>query len=238
MPHDKVILSASVNGKLPRLNAYLVKPEVATTAKEQKVSRELLHRRLIHAGEDRIEKLLKENLADGIEVLEGSTYRKICEPCIQGKATKQSHPKKSETIYENPGDLVVTDLKGPLKPMSREGFKYWATYTDAATRKRFIFGLRKKSEQVEKFKEVDARFQRLLGRGIRMVRDDKGGEYTSRNYLKYLREQGISHQKTNVAAPEENGIAERLNRTIQDGITTMLRDANLPSNLWYEAVVS
>jgi transposase InsO family protein len=85
--------------------------------------------------------------------------------------------------------------------------------------------MKNKSEQVTKFKTLDAFYKKQLGVGIRRVRDDKGGEYTAAAYLQYLEQEGIRHEKTAPASPQQNGIAERLNRSLDEGITCMFEEA-------------
>ena len=81
------------------------------------------------------------------------------------------------------------------------------------------------------------------GKGIKCVRDDKGGEYSSREYLTFLENHGIRHEVTAPNAPSQNGIAERFNRTFEEAVTCMFEDAKkmcerakLPLNFWWEAL--
>ena len=60
--------------------------------------------------------------------------------------------------------------------------------------------------------------------------------YLSDNFVKYCNEKGISRQFTNPYCPEQNGVAERLNRTIIEGARSILCHAKLPLKFWAEAV--
>lgn len=99
------------------------------------------------------------------------------------------------------------------------------TYYDVATSKKFIYGMVHKGEQKEKFELLEAFYNTQTGRGIKCVRDDKGGEYTSKEFLTYLESHGIRHEVTAPNAPSQNGIAERFNRTFEEAVTCMFEDA-------------
>ena len=59
-----------------------------------------------------------------------------------------------------------------------------------------------------------------------------GGEYTSRAFKQYLYDKGIRHQKTVAYTPMQNGVAERINRTIQKKVTAMLQYSGLKLEFW------
>jgi hypothetical protein len=71
---------------------------------------------------------------------------------------------------------------------------------------------------------------------IKRIRSDNGGEYVGKEFQGYLKEQGIIHEFTNSYSPEQNGVAERLNRTLNDKARCMLENAKLPKQFWAEAV--
>ena len=67
------------------------------------------------------------------------------------------------------------------------------------------------------------------------MRSDRGGEYES-PFEQFCAENGIIHQTTAPYSPQQNGVAERKNRTLKDMITAMLLTSGLPTNLWGEAL--
>ena len=71
---------------------------------------------------------------------------------------------------------------------------------------------------------------------IKVLRTDNGGEYTSKQFEDYLKMKGIVHQKTVPHSPQQNGVAERLNRTINEIALAQIVHANVPHNLWAESV--
>ncbi|KAG8940953.1 hypothetical protein FRC04_004867 [Tulasnella sp. 424] len=70
------------------------------------------------------------------------------------------------------------------------------------------------------------------GKKVKALRDDKGGEYMSKDLQSFLNKRGIVQEQTVVATPSQNGVAERLNRTLAEGIVAMLNQANLPKSFW------
>ena len=73
-----------------------------------------------------------------------------------------------------------------------------------------------KSEAFEKFKEFRQEVEKQLGKSIKVLRSDRGGEYLSLEFQGYLRDNGILSQWTPPYTPQHNGVSERRNRTLLD----------------------
>jgi hypothetical protein len=73
------------------------------------------------------------------------------------------------------------------------------------------------------------------GRRIRVLRLDNGGEYTSNEFMEYCSTEGIKKELTVIYNPQQNGVAERKNRTIVGATRVMIHDQGLPMFLWAEA---
>jgi len=86
------------------------------------------------------------------------------------------------------------------------------------------------------FKRFKVLVEMASGRQIKAVRSDRGGEYTSTAFMEFCEEKGIRRFLTAPYSPQQNGIAERKNRTIMDMVRSMLRSKNLPKEFWAEAV--
>ena len=74
------------------------------------------------------------------------------------------------------------------------------------------------------------------GRKPKIFRSDRGKEYLCEKFQSYLRKEGICFQCTVGYAPEQNGIAERMNRTLVEACRSMLSESGLPKTLWAEAI--
>ena len=76
----------------------------------------------------------------------------------------------------------------------------------------------------------------MTERKLKAIRIDNGGEFTSREFEKYLVSEGVRHELTVPKNPEQNGVAERINRTLVEKVKSVLADAKLPQRFWAEAL--
>ena len=77
--------------------------------------------------------------------------------------------------------------------------------------------------------------EKQTGKNIRILRTDNGGEFESRHFEDFCKEARIKRQLTVPYNPQQNGVAERKNRTICEAAKAMMYDTNLPISLWVEA---
>jgi transposase InsO family protein len=75
----------------------------------------------------------------------------------------------------------------------------------------------------------------MTGRKIKVLRTDNEGEYTSNEFTDFCKEVGIKREKTVAYNPQQNGVAERKNRSIISAVKAMIDDRSLPLYLWTEA---
>ena len=104
----------------------------------------------------------------------------ICEPCIAGKQHCSNVSKHASTHASAPLQLVHSDVHGPLPVKSRHGYKYWITFIDDFSRHWAVLPLKQKSDAFSAFKQFKAYAENQLNATIKAIRDDKGGEYMSR----------------------------------------------------------
>ena len=119
---------------------------------------------------------------------------------------------------------------------SRNHFEYYLTFTDDFSRKSWVYFLKTKSEVFAKFKEFRAIVEKQSGYQIKTLRTDNGGEYVNTVFQEYLVTHGIQSQLTCPYTPEQNGVAERLNRTLKSRAHAMLHHASIPVGFWPEAI--
>ena len=86
------------------------------------------------------------------------------------------------------------------------------------------------------FQKWKASVERMTGHKVKTLRSDNGGEYTSTYFGSYLINEGIRHELTVPYTPEQNGVAERSNRTLMESVRAMLADSKLPHKFWAEAL--
>ena len=145
-----------------------------------------------------------------------------CEACILGKQHRTPFPQQAENRHSLPLDLIFSDVHGPLPTQTIQGYRYWITFLDDATKFCYVVLLRKKSEAFQAFQIYKAYAENLLSRRIGTLRDDKGGEYISTEWDGYMKLHGIRREHTVRSTPQQNGAAERINRTLAEGVTAML----------------
>ncbi|GJY21037.1 zinc finger, CCHC-type containing protein [Tanacetum coccineum] len=71
---------------------------------------------------------------------------------------------------------------------------------------------------------------------LRMLRTDRGGEFTSNEFTKYCKENGVARQLTAPYSPQQNGVVEKRNRTVLSTTRSMMKAMKLPLTFWAEAV--
>ena len=96
----------------------------------------------------------------------------------------------------------------------------------------YIYLIKHKSETFEVFKEFQNEVENQLGRKIKMLRSDRGGEYVSLEFYDHLKNCGIVSQLSPPRTPQLNGVAERRNRTLLDMVRSMMSRATLPISFW------
>jgi hypothetical protein len=82
------------------------------------------------------------------------------------------------------------------------------------------------------FKAYKAWAENATGNRVRAVRSDRGGEYASHAFDAFLRDNGIARQRPPPYTPEQNGVAERANRTLVESARCLLHMAQLPPTFW------
>lgn len=133
-------------------------------------------------------------------------------------------------------ELVHTDVNGPFPTGSLAGSKYFLTIIDDCSKKIFAYTIKSKSEVFEKFEEFKNFAENQTGKRIKAVRSDNGGEYDSKRFDKFAKENGIELQRTIPYTPQQNGVSERYNRTIMERVRALLIESGLADNFWGEAV--
>ena len=137
-----------------------------------------------------------------------------------------------------PLELVHSDVCGKISSKSLSGAEYFVTFIDNKTRYIWVYVIKKKSDVFKCFCEWKTEVEKSLGRSVKTLRTDNGGKYTSTEFEEYLKKEGIRHELTIPKCPEQNGVTERLNRTLVEMVRSMLADSQLPKSFWAEALAT
>ena len=156
----------------------------------------LWHLHLGHINSNKIQRLIKDGLLEPMD-FDGFL---VCESCLEGKMTKRPFNAKGRRAQELL-ELVHTDVCGPMSTQSKGGYECFITFTDDYSRCDYMYLMRRKSEAFEKFKEFRAEVENQLGKCMKAIRSDRGGEYLLGNFKDYLIQNGIVSQLTTPRTP-------------------------------------
>ena len=162
---------------------------------------------------------------------------KFCEGCVEG--TMRRKPLKSVESIKITRKLqlvlVHSDVCRPMSVESLTGKLYFVTFIDDCSRCVKVYFIRTKSEVLAKLKEFEVAATNEAGCKIETLRTDNGGEYTSYELEYYLKKTGIKHETSVSYSPQQNGVAERMNRTLLESARAMVYHAGLSKQFWAEA---
>jgi transposase InsO family protein len=131
---------------------------------------------------------------------------------------------------------VYSDIWEPVRTPSKGGAQYFMSFIDDYSRKAWVYFLKNKSEAFAKFKIWKAEVENQTGRKIKCLRTDNGTEYRDGDFLKFCEEHGIKRHFTVRKTPQQNGVVERLNKTITETARCLRLKAKLPKIFWAEAM--
>ncbi|KAF8826133.1 hypothetical protein HHX47_DHR6000528 [Lentinula edodes] len=196
------------------------------------------HRRLGHPAIDRILLMQRHNLVDGLQITSKKVAGK-CEPCILGKSTHRPFDEKL-THETKVLERIHLDLFGPTQTQSIGGATWMLLATDGCSSVKAPTFLTNKQKETVLMAIHDWRTmaERQTGLKVLIFRIDGGGEFDNGWFWDYCREHGIVIEMIPPRSSSANGVAERANRTVLDGVRTFLVDAGFPPSMWAEAALT
>lgn len=213
---------------------------VACVARGKESSQEILslwHERLAHLNPAAVVHLFTKGMAaDGEAVaraLAGSAPTAThCEPCVMGKHHRSPVPLQATDRATRPLYRLHVDLCGPMTP-SYKGTHYLMLIVDDFSRFTWMTHLSQKSDALSAFiGYVAAAEAEHPDCKVARLRSDNGGEFISHAFNSWLATHGIKRELTVPYSPFQNGVVERMNRTVVEGSRTLLQAAGLPLSLW------
>jgi transposase InsO family protein len=178
--------------------------------------------------------LIKESILSPLEFLD----LEQCIDCIKGKYVKKikKDAKRSIGILET----IHIDICGMFSLKSVDGYDSFITFTDDYSRYGYIYLIKERSEALDKFKIFKAKVENQHNLKIEIVKSDRGGEYYKRHtpygQVLDLLQSSYWAQYSTPGEPQQNGVAERCNRTLMDMMRSMISYSTLLINLWMEAL--
>ena len=126
---------------------------------------------------------------------------------------------------------------------SIEGYQYFITFTDDFSHYTHVGLCKSKDKAFNIFKIWRSHAEKETRKPLKILCTDSGGEYTSAVFSSYLAENGIKCELTNAYTPQENGVSECANCTMNNlacsmiaNVKVVLQSKSLPASLWSQAV--
>ncbi|CAG4987165.1 unnamed protein product [Colias eurytheme] len=231
--HNKVVVAIArlVNG-VYRLDT---KQDCLLAGKAETATSMLWHRRLGHINSKDLNSM-KNGAVEGVSFPEKAEIDKSqCITCCEGKLARLPFTH-SGSRCDSVLEVVHADVCGPMETISEGKSRYFLLFVDDYSRMAFVYFLKAKNEAFKYFKVYKALVEKQTQKSIKILRTDNGGEFCSTEFESFLDKEGIVHQKTNPHTPEQNGLCERLNRTVVERARCLLFDAKMEKKFWAEAV--
>nr|GEX55339.1 retrotransposon protein, putative, Ty1-copia subclass [Tanacetum cinerariifolium] len=219
--------------KLHNLEEALPEAPPATTTTVVRNGYTRRNCRLGHINKKCIKKLQQDGL---LKLIDDESFD-ICVSCIFDKMERKPFTHVSERADDLLG-IIHNDVCGIFRTTSREGANYYVTFTDDFSRYGYVYLIEHKHEVFEMFKTFQNEVANPLGKTIKALRSDRGGEYRSQEFLDHLKSHGIISQLTPSYTPKHNGVSERRNQTLLDMVKSMMSQTTLPMSFWGYAIES
>jgi transposase InsO family protein len=196
----------------------------------------LWHQRLAHTSYKTMSKMANNKEVHGLNLPDNKAIPiRQCPGCLAGKMHRLPFPT-GRTRAEQTGQLIHADVCGPMHIPTPSGARFFVLFTDDFSKSRHVYFLKHKSEVAEFFKDYTSLLRSETGNLIHTLRSDNGGEFISSAFKTWLSDRSIRFESSAPYTPEQNGVAERANRTIFEAGRSLLYPKHVPLELWGEAI--
>ncbi|CAI6343265.1 unnamed protein product [Macrosiphum euphorbiae] len=214
---------------------FSLKPNTcANNCIDTQIDESLWHKRMGHPNKSYLWML--RDMVTGLN-LNKNDIPDFCQTCVESKHSRKPFQSRSFQT-RRPLEIVHSDVCGPISPTTWNGKKYFLSFTDDYTRFSIIYLLEKKSQVFQCFQNYEATVSAFFDLKVSILRCDNGGEYVSNELKRFCSVKGIVVDYTVPYTPEQNGLAERLNRTLVERTRSLLLQSNLSKEMWGEAVLT
>jgi len=195
----------------------------------------LWHKRLAHIHMHHLNRIASKDLVIGLPKFKFER-NKLCEACQKGKQTKSSFKPINVVSTTRPLELLHMDLFGPSRTKSLGGNYYGLLIVDDYSRFTWTLFIATKDNAYFAFKKFAKVIQNEKGCRISTIKSNHGGEFQNERFDKFCEKQGIKHNFSVPRTPQQNGVVERKNRSLEERARTLLNATDLPKYLWADAV--
>jgi transposase InsO family protein len=191
------------------------------------------HRRFGHIGYSGLRKTFDMDLVTGFRV-ERESSMPDCVACTEAKQSVLPFHKQGDSVT-HPGDLTHIDVWGKYDVASINGHQYYLLMVDDASRYVTVEFLKSKDQATQKVINYITHLS-AHDKSPKAIRIDRGREFVNETLLEWCYSRGMEVHMTAPHSPSQNGVAERMNRTLEDLARAMRISADLPVFLWEQAV--
>ena len=156
----------------------------------------------------------------------------VCQECILGKHLEHKYERASRERTSAPLELIHNEISGPFPHMFMIQAKYSLTFIDDFSRYFWVHFLKHKYEVFDLFKVFRALVENQSGRKLKILIYDNGGEYFNYVFIQYCKDVGNRMKHSIPYTPQQNGVAERKNRSLKEMATCMMDSKTLPPKFW------
>ena len=220
---------------VPLVNAIHQASAATSDGKDGQLS--TWHHRLAHLNTKTILDMSRQGAAFGIGHLHDDLSSSLCDGCVMGKMHRSPF-KTGRNRATEVGQLIHSDVCGPMQVPTPGGSRYFVVFKDDFSRWCVVRLLKQKSQVADCFQEFVAMLKRETGKDVKTLRSDNGGEYFGSSFADWLAKSGIRHESSTPYTPQQNGVAERVIRTLMEAARCQMYAKNVDIELWGEAVAS
>ncbi|KAJ9531865.1 hypothetical protein QJQ45_022022 [Haematococcus lacustris] len=216
-----------------------------TVCSATSTSPQVWHQRLCHASYAALARMQSEGMVKGVPIT-AAQFRAaasdpaVCVGCVKGKQSKNvafADPSPNAAPVTAPLGLIHMDVCGPMHARARDGSLYVATFLDEHTKLSVCVPISSKAQVPDVVRTVIEQLENQSGFRCKAIRTDNGTEYVNSRMKEYCSSKGIVHQHSAPYSPQQNGAAERLNRTIFEKARSILHAADMSLSFWAHAAV-
>lgn len=239
--NGKITMSCYRNNNSQKLKLKIESPNILyTNLCNSKTNYNLWHKRLGHMSKEKFIQLQKKSMVYDVSLLQKINLNNdFCEACKIGKQARLSSKNiKNKSHISRPLQIVHSDICGPIRPPTIDGKKYFMIFVDEFTHYCVTYLATFKSDLKTVIKDYINKSEARFNSKTVQLYIDNGTEYLSNEVKHFCFEKGIEYHLTIPYTPHQNGVSERMIRTITEKARTLLAESKLPQQFWGEAVLT
>lgn len=222
------------SGKLHN-GVYVLQPEEAgscSVAHGKEDHTLLWHARMGHPSSQSLQRI-SSSLSSSLDL----SRLDCCDVCHRAKQCRLSFDQSDNKAVE-PFNLIHCDLWGKYHTPTHNGAQFFLTIFDDCTRGTWAYLMKEKSETAKILIDFHNMIKTQFNKRIKRVRSDKGTEFVNFTLQEYFKQEGILHETSCVATPQQNGRVERKHRHILNIARALKFQSNVPIKFWGECVLT